>query len=374
MQSPFKFHKLFVEGFLINDCNVSAISSIPVIQESHNRRVWFIRKEKEFGVNYFYPPFLNVTNIKQIMVFINGLILILISILRSRFRAVLVVDMLNLSISAAAVCAAKLTRTKAIGILTDLPSILSPSLDISKMSLQERISGVLLKKLIYMYNGYVFLTDQMNKLINKEGIPYCIIEGLVDIKMRNIDFGIEKQARDPRIILYSGGLYEKYGVKSLIEAFMLLSQTDIQLCLYGSGEMDRVIKDYCARDARINYFGVLPNEEIVKAQLKATLLVNPRPSKEEFTKYSFPSKNMEYMASGTPVVTTRLPGMPKEYNNYVFTFIDETVPGISKTLNDLLSIPPEKLIEMGQKGKAFVMLEKNNRIQARKILDLYLGM
>ena len=36
----------------------------------------------------------------------------------------------------------------------------------------------------------------------------------------------------------------------------------------------------------------LRNDRVVEEQLRATLLVNPRPTTEAFTKYSFPSKNM----------------------------------------------------------------------------------
>ena len=38
--------------------------------------------------------------------------------------------------------------------------------------------------------------------------------------------------------------------------------------------------------------------------------VNPRQNNEEFTKYSFPSKTMEYLASGVPVVAYKLDGIP----------------------------------------------------------------
>ena len=56
------------------------------------------------------------------------------------------------------------------------------------------------------------------------------------------------------------------------------------------------------KDNRIVFKGMVPNKIVVEDQLKATLLVNPRPSIGEFTRYSFPSKNMEYMVSGTPMV------------------------------------------------------------------------
>ena len=93
---------------------------------------------------------------------------------------------------------------------------------------------------------------------------------------------------------------------------------DIELWLFGSGDMEKDITDYCKSDQRIKYFGMVPREKVVKFEKKAKLLVNPRPTNNEFTKYSFPSKTIEYMASGTPLLTTRLPGIPSEYFDHVF--------------------------------------------------------
>ena len=119
--------------------------------------------------------------------------------------------------------------------------------------------------------------------------------------------------------------------------------------------------------------GGAPNSEIVKAELKATLLVNPRPTNEDYTKYSFPSKNMEYMASGTPVLTTKLPGMPKEYNDFVYLIDEETTYGICKVLKEVLTLSSEQLHRKGTEAKAFVMEQKNNCVQAKKVLDMIRG-
>ena len=67
---------------------------------------------------------------------------------------------------------------------------------------------------------------------------------------------------------------------------------------------------------KIKYFGVIDFESILLRQKNTDLLINPRPSIDEYTKYSFPSKIMEYMASGTPVLTTKLSGIPMEYYDY----------------------------------------------------------
>ena len=104
--------------------------------------------------------------------------------------------------------------------------------------------------------------------------------------------------------------------------------------------------------------------------MEATLLVNPRPTHEEFVKYSFPSKTMEYMASGTPVLTTKLPGMPKEYYEYVDFIHSETPDGVAQALKQVLSLTDETLFEKGCRAREFVLKHKNNVVQARKILKM----
>ena len=79
---------------------------------------------------------------------------------------------------------------------------------------------------------------------------------------------------------------------------------------------------------------------------------------------------MEYMASGTPVLTTVLPGMPKEYHPYVYLLEEETADGIAERLTEVLSNSDEALFQKGKEARSFVLEQKNNVIQARKILEM----
>ena len=170
--------------------------------------------------------------------------------------------------------------------------------------------------------------------------------------------------------VHKQGLYEKYGLKTLIDAFMSIDIKDVTLSLFGNGPLVPYIIECCKKDNRIHYYGVLPNEKIVEEEMKATILVNPRPINEEFTLYSFPSKNMEYMVSGTPVLTTKLPGMPTEYYKYVYLFQDTSINGFKHDLVRVLSIPEEELKNKGILAKEFVLSNKNNIVQARRIKNL----
>ena len=76
------------------------------------------------------------------------------------------------------------------------------------------------------------------------------------------------------------------------------------------------------------------------------------------------------MASGTPVLTTRLPGMPKEYNSFVYLFDEETVDGYADSLRKVLAHPTEELRDKGVKAKRFVLDTKNNVVQAKRVIEL----
>ena len=115
---------------------------------------------------------------------------------------------------------------------------------------------------------------------------------------------------------------------------------------------------------------MLLSSEIVGKEMEAALLVNPRPTDAEYVKYSFPSKTMEYMASGTPVLTTNLPGMPREYLPYVNLIEEETPQGIANALKKVLAQSDEALMEQGIRARRFVLEQRNNLVQAKKILTM----
>ena len=75
------------------------------------------------------------------------------------------------------------------------------------------------------------------------------------------------------------------------------------------------------------------------------------------------------MASGTPLLTTKLPGMPKDYYPYVYFFEDESVEGMLGAFRTVLSKSDEELHSFGANAKAFVMEKKTNLVQAKKLIE-----
>ena len=357
-----KFSRLLTKGLLKNDTNVYSLSSPPYNRCNTSKRYIKISDEVENGVAYSYIPIVNLPIIKSIVDFIYVFIYIFKWNKNNKDHKAVIFDVLNISACISGIMACKMLRIQTVGIVTDMPSLLS-----ARGSFLGRMVSKLNNSFLSSFDKYVFITEQMNTDINSNNRPYIVMEGLVDSSMSETE-NEASQKKHPREILYAGGLYEKFGIKTLIDAVKSLHRSDIKLVLYGSGPMVEELNndDFSG----LEYRGVAPNNEVMKAEIESTLLVNPRPTHEAFTRYSFPSKNMEYMTTGTPLLTTRLPGMPAEYHSFVYLFDEETVEGYARKIEEIISYSDEMLQQKGKAAKQFVIENKNEKVQGRRVLDL----
>lgn len=370
MQSVQKFHRLFTDGITLNGNEITVLSSLPVNSINNNKIWWNFKTENDDGLKYMYLPFINLPYLRQTSIAFFSFIQTFYWWIKNKRKCkAIICDVLNVAVSSGSLFAARICGIKTCAIVTDIPVMMGIVKKVNKKTIFEKLAINFSSTFMQSYDCYVLLTEFMNDVVNTRHKPYIVIEGLVDIKMRINNNSLRNKAPE-RILIYAGAIYEKYGIKNLIEAFRKLEGDDLRLYIYGSGEMEKEMPYYMNLDKRVVYQGFVPNKVIIKKELEATLLINPRPSDQEFTKYSFPSKNMEYMVSGTPLVTTALPGMPEEYKDYVYIFSEENVYGIYLTLKDILSKPREELHAFGNSAKKFMLENKNNIIQAEKLLSL----
>lgn len=353
-----KYHRLLIEG-LAAHTKVDVVANPPVNRSVLSENIVRLPREEEGGACYRYIPAIRNPILKALCVFFGTFFR---TLTMAGKESAVIVDVLNRMTALSAMLAARLRGRPCIGIVTDLPDMLSGS----------RFSKGLANFVIRHCTGYILLTEAMNGYLNKKGKPYVILEGHSDITMRDRVPSMEKKTA-PRICFYAGGVSKQYGLGNLVEGFRMAAPENAQLHIYGPGDYVKELQKIAEEDDRIYYGGMLLNTEIVDREQQATLLVNPRPTNEEYVKYSFPSKTMEYMASGTPVLTTVLPGMPLEYHPYVFLLEDETAEGIAAKLTEVLSHTEEELFQKGCEARRFVLEEKNNVIQAKKILDMLKG-
>lgn len=256
---------------------------------------------------------------------------------------------------------------KVTAIITDLPEYY----DLGNTSKLKKMLRKYQNHMVYKYlnrvDRFVILTDQMYGSLRIGNRPYVRIEGIYNHPKE--DFVSTDSGK--RIIMYSGTLHYQYGIKNLLLAFECIDDEDLELWICGSGEAENEIIELAKQDTRIKYYGFCLMDKVSELRSQASILVNPRMNEGEYTKYSFPSKTMEYLASGKPVVMYKLDGIPDEYDdylNYVDVF-EEHVIGLKKEILSVLD-NYDMALKKACLAQRFVFQEKNSNVQAKKIMDM----
>lgn len=220
-------------------------------------------------------------------------------------------------------------------------------------------------------DSYVLLCERMNEKLPIQHKPYVIVEGIFDCGDKNEKKDIISKHRDAiNVLLYSGAVDRRNGILILLEAFSLIKQSNYKLIICGDGSDKDAVIAAQHKDNRIEYKGQIPRETILELQREATLLINPRQPLEDFTKYSFPSKIMEYLASATPVLTYKLAGIPEEYFQYCYVIEDMSTIVLAGKIMEICSMDNEILLEKGRRAQNFILEKKNPQAQVSRILDM----
>lgn len=227
------------------------------------------------------------------------------------------------------------------------------------------------QKYIEKIDSFVLLTQYMKDDLLLGERPFVVIEGIYNSINSEQSADIENNKKEQfKTILYTGTLATQYGIIHLLNAFSKIENEDYRLWICGEGDAKEEIIKKSINDNRIKYFGQVRREEALALQKRATILINPRLSDSEFTSYSFPSKTMEYLASGTPTIMHPLRCLPKEYLKHLFIAEDESDMGLMKTIIEVCEKPQEELDAFGKNAINFILNEKNSRIQVAKILEI----
>lgn len=259
-------------------------------------------------------------------------------------------------------------------IVPDLPEYMRIGVKTNKIySIMKELNQNNIYNNTKYVDHFVLITEEMKNKINLNN-NYTVIEGMVGY---NDDYDnlveIVNQDEYYKVILYTGGLNEKYGVVDLVESFTQIKDKKYRLIICGSGNLEEYVKQKSKNDDRIIYKGQVEHKQVLKLQKNATVLVNPRKNDNEYTKYSFPSKNLEYLLSGKPVIAYRLDGIPKEYESVICYVNEDNKYGLRDKIIEICEKTNEERDYIGEKGRKFVLERKNNKIQIKRLIRDILG-
>ncbi len=210
-------------------------------------------------------------------------------------------DSLNLTLSKTAKTLAKKYGMKQIAILTDDPHNLSGT----KKSYQKACVSLASKA-----DGYFALTKGLNTLFNKKDAPSLIKMGIVE------DIPPCPSPLRVPYIYYGGALFVKDGTKALIDSY-LVARPNIDLVIAGHGPYESILKEKCKLNKRVHFVGQITKQEHYAYLKNASLLINPRIYSKKLDEVSVPSKVLEYLASGSTILSTPSTSIFEAYANSI---------------------------------------------------------
>lgn len=161
---------------------------------------------------------------------------------------------------------------------------------------------------------------------------------------------------DPISITYAGSPGKKDRFQEIIGALMLLSEDDkkrVQLQIIGAS------REQIAENAGVSletitnlgntlkFVGRVSRQEVYDYLAKSDFTILIRPEEAVYAKAGFPTKVPESLAAGTPVISNLTSDLKVYLNSDNAVIVNScTVEAVLNALHEVLSLSPEKIVEM----------------------------
>lgn len=351
----------------------STILSFRPEQSFPGGRCLWIGKEQislSEGMSIDSLPFINITPLKQIMIGLGTLWALLLWAWRMRHTPHRVVYTFNITVPSAVftLLGAWITRSKAVAMIYDInvPGETVPSTCFYKLDYW------LHKKLLPLFDGLVVITDSIsNDFASK--IPFIRVEGGIKNELVQRFTNVTRKtkngnAKSPFILVVAGGLDEANGISVILEAFSLLEGDDYRLDIAGTGPLEDIVRQAANKDERINFQGFIPFDEVLKLYDSADVLVNMRLTKAINTRYFFPSKIMECLTSGVPVISTCPGHVTEEFSDFAFLLKDERPVDLANMIKYVASLAPDIRADKAAKAQEYMIRNKTWDVQGLRVV------
>lgn len=330
------FYSKLIQALTLRN-RVFVVSHRPLIKGMFKPGVLAEERSSEGSANFFYT---RVDCTKRYKLFNEQ-----IEIMKTANEAIeelhtsdfiIIVDTLRVGLLKAAMKLRSQHGCKVIGMLTDNPDNLS----VKSMRYSKKI-----KSIVSRLDGYLSLSTGLVDIFNHNK-PHYVFEGLVSDE--------KYFKKDPVYDYYffGGALYERYGVKALVDAFHRSSLRS-KLIIAGSGPLAKYIEQLSYEDYRILYLTQLPKERVLGYEMNAIANINPRPLDKHLDSQSVPSKLIEYLSTGVPTISTKFEKLYGPFKDDVNWIEGNDTFAIQKALEDFEMSNKEEA-----KKKAYVARQK----------------
>ena len=254
----------------------------------------------------------------------------------------------------------RLKRKREITLITICPEL--PQFRRYKKNIGSYIKRKIYEYLNRKFDKYIVFSDAMREYL-PNGKPCMLLEGFAP------DSILQPQVREKNIAMYAGGLAEDNGIRMMIEAAHKSKYID-ELWICGVGACQSYVEQNT--DSKVKYLGRLPNTEVLEREKLAKALLNIRDPRNDLTRFSFPSKVLEYMAAGGIVISSKLSGIPKEYDQHIKLLEEYTASNVAANLDEIFRMSDTEFLNKTGAASKFVESKTANQ-RADSILKFIVG-
>lgn len=232
-------------------------------------------------------------------------------------------------------------------------------------------------KLSYkIFDGIVLMTDSLIKYYSQFLKKNCIVTKIpmtIDIdRFKNI-----KKINKDKYILYVGSFNQKKdGVIDLIKSYNKIGSEikDFNLLLIGGSEEEiNRIKFYVDNKLKnkVEFKGYVERSKIPNYIINSCVLVLPRPSSKQ-AEGGFPTKLGEYLASGNPVIASKIGELPKylKHNKNIVFFEPGNIQNLADELKKVC-LQLDDFIRLGINGQQVAIEKFSLDAQVNKLKRFY---
>ena len=231
--------------------------------------------------------------------------------------------------------------------------------------------------------GIVVVNGHLGKQFSDRGCQVCVLPNYPQRRLFEIlpsPTNLERIYENHRALIYVGGLSESRGITRAIRVMRYLREEfpKVKLLLAGRFESDLYQQEVMQLIGRfdladnIDILGVLPHPEVIRYLAVADVGIFLLQPVNERYNWGEPIKYFEYSAAGLPVIISDLPAkrhlIEKNQNGILVDPLDEekTAESMAMLLRD-----PQKMKEMGERGRDAFLSEYNWEAIEKRLIDLY---
>lgn len=203
------------------------------------------------------------------------------------------------------------------------------------------------------------------------GYTHCPLE----VPKLHLDAGDEmwrctgiSEEKSKKTILYAGKFEERYGGLKLMAHIFSEIKIDCNIVLCGKAN-PFLIDKYFSHDRRIKYLGFLDERQLDQVHKEADVFLNPRPPEVEDNRMIFPSKILNYLAYGKPVVSSWTDGIAPEYKEFLLVPDDNSPRSYAKKIESVMEWDDERRQSYTEKIRKWFIANKTWHLQSEKLLN-----